>query len=379
MSDASPQQATTPARRRQGRQNTKSGAQKAYASENDAATLEASRQRKTPTTPHRTQNGTATNSDIYQHQLSNSRSKPRSMPKSRAGLVSPEPIPVGGQTPPLRSFSMKPGIGAAFAGATFHASPAPSALPIPSFLAKASSESPVSGSKGCASPLLSHEINTPLRPSSAPKTNESPLDFMFRAHREEKERSSRETTSEQLQGSGDSPHSLPHIRAHSNDVSARLRHSAEVVTGHKLGGLDALELNGTSRQPVGPAFSTPYQERIKAARSTASAKTNHPQARPSENDDSHMAQNFDSADALKKFLFGDVTQPNDRSGTVDSVTRARLQRTTTPATNLSSARAIASIDQCPDNIEAMERNLRRILKLDVGPDSAVTDSEFLPR
>ncbi|KAI1000053.1 hypothetical protein K3495_g8146 [Podosphaera aphanis] len=68
---------------------------------------------------------------------------------------------------------------AAYAGPTFHASPAPSALPIPSFYSKSVPDSHrLKGSKT----LINGQISTPPsahRPPSQGLKQESPLDFFF--------------------------------------------------------------------------------------------------------------------------------------------------------------------------------------------------------
>ncbi|KAF1998892.1 hypothetical protein P154DRAFT_240857 [Amniculicola lignicola CBS 123094] len=84
----------------------------------------------------------------------------------------------------------------AYAGPTFHASPAPSALPIPKFLSRsvpaktmARPASPPEEASDSASP----NSPSPPSPSRAPiavptRSHESPLDLLFKAHREEKAR-----------------------------------------------------------------------------------------------------------------------------------------------------------------------------------------------
>jgi hypothetical protein len=77
---------------------------------------------------------------------------------------------------------------AAYAGPTFHASPAPSTLPIPSFYSKSVPESPGLKSLKGASLLESPTPVPAAIVNMQSKREESPLDFFFKADREEKAR-----------------------------------------------------------------------------------------------------------------------------------------------------------------------------------------------
>ena len=128
----------TPGRRRQNRHSTQSPANRTYASENDMADvpfpMDFSNGHGTPQTPRKS----ASNSPAPNSQAGTQKSKSRTANKPRPKQVSTSPGPAkNGRSTPPHSAVPKTGTSAAFAGATFHASPAPSSLPIPSFLAKA--------------------------------------------------------------------------------------------------------------------------------------------------------------------------------------------------------------------------------------------------
>ncbi|RFU71829.1 proteophosphoglycan 5, partial [Trichoderma arundinaceum] len=187
---ASPIKAT-PGRRRHPR-GGKPAALKAYASENDAASYALSAHHRAPQTPKKILTASPAPADSLSAQPG---SKPRNRshkPKGKNDPASPNYHLSNSQSPPRTSPTSKAISSTPFAGATFHASPAPSDLPIPSFL-KSSSESPmVRKPRGVipqpSPPATDSELPTPHRPISANQHRESPLDFMFRAHREEKAR-----------------------------------------------------------------------------------------------------------------------------------------------------------------------------------------------
>ncbi|KAG6042180.1 hypothetical protein E4U41_003926 [Claviceps citrina] len=364
MSETPSQQRTTPARRNRGRQSARSAAHKAYASENDAATFEANRSLDTPQTPNRldADSNPALESSLRKAPSSKSRSKNK--PRLKYGLTSPDLAPVVGQTPPQRSVSIKPGMSTAYAGATFHASPAASALPLPSFLSKSPPESLVTAETGSSQvpspPTSDQDVSTPLRSSSFPKTSESPLDFMFRAHREEKERNSREIFSGGHTPRRETPGSIA-----SKDMSKcrSLPHTRRGHSGPQSCGIDVTELDGTPGRPMGPAFSTPYQDRIKAARPAmrSNSTNSHQQSETS----LHGPQTDDSTDALKKFLFGKAGPLYSGSNSAPSSSQPPSQNA--PESSIPIPRLDEAVLEVSrgSNIEAMENDLRRILKLDV--------------
>ncbi|PHH89170.1 hypothetical protein CDD83_6564 [Cordyceps sp. RAO-2017] len=362
MSDIPPLVKSTPVRRRPGRVGGRLGAQKAYASENDAAAL-----LRGPQTPKKTTSGSpvppdSSSSRLGSKQRSRNRTKPKNAPSS------PDSLQRGRQTPPHRSVSLKPSTSTAFAGATFHASPAPSALPIPSFLAKSSSDTPVhKGARDMVQepspPATDIDAPTPLRPSSVPKSHESPLDFMFRAHRAERERRDRGEHTEQ---GNCSIATSPPPPSHPNSCqSPSLLNISQTRRSHQKSSssrLDVPEPDHNTVLPMGPAFSTPYQERIRALYS------NGPQSNPIQvRDESSCKASDDPAEALKKFLFGGNSGQTPLSGKAPTASATAGQNSTntthTPQMRMSGP-GTSNVSR-PNDIQAMENDLRRILKLDL--------------
>jgi hypothetical protein len=254
-------------------------------------------------------------------------------------------------------------------------------LPLPSFVSRSVTESP-SVSKTSRdilqepSPPTDTEAPTPLR-QSASGVQESPLDFMFRAHRQEKERQRSESTSSFRPSSlvTESPSAQSPFGHGSIPKPATLPQTARTQTRFQSGGIDSVELDGTPGRPMGPAFSTPYQERIKAARSNSarspadlSATQQKPNAVPE-----------DPTEALKKFLFiGNGTNVSQSAPTGFAPAPAPAP----PAQhyNYNYARSGPSVpapcDGRSNNLQAMENDLRRILKLDLSTGSPGADQRL---
>ncbi|OAQ62283.1 proteophosphoglycan 5 [Pochonia chlamydosporia 170] len=383
MSETPSQQRTTPARRKYGRQSTKSAGQKAYASENDVAALENTRL-LAPKTPNKAAEAANPATDFYPSQVSNSKNKTKNKTRSKNVPTSPDSAQHGRQTPPQRPGSIKSsGLSTAFAGATFHASPAPSALPIPSFLSKSSSDSPVGLDKSIlqepSPPATEVEIPTPFRPSSAPKTNESPLDFMFRAHRQEKERYFQETTQVRNSEARESPQTSPWGDMRGAPKPSSLPLPRQTHFRQQAAGIDASELDGTPGRPLGPAFSTPYQERIKAARSTSNNNTPRDSGQTTGTGSSTEPQIADPTDALKKFLFGHKNPAN--SGTFPTTTDSKSLPNPGSSVNTTLPTGTQTVVNSTrhNQIEEMENDLRRILKLDMASRPASGDRTYSPR
>ncbi|RFU71990.1 hypothetical protein TARUN_10269, partial [Trichoderma arundinaceum] len=129
---------------------------------------------------------------------------------------------------------------------------------------------------------------------------------------------------------------------------------------------EVFELDGTGGQPLGPAFSTPYQDRIKAARNNAPqppASQESPLPTPKTN-----APFEDPTEALKRFLF---TPQSSRSAAPSSVNQASL-----PPRNVepfSTSQVDGSGYDSAGSIQAMENDLRRILKLDLVAERPPTE------
>lgn len=193
----------------------------------------------------------------------------------------------------------------AYAGPTFHASPAPSALPMPSFFSKSVPESPsikVPGGR-------TDESNSSSSDSSPPpivkariteqRQKESPLDFFFNADREEKARA---RSANSAVGPFQPPAGPPPNEYSTPAANNQGRNNNPKFTGGSASSMFAMELDGTPGKPYGPAFSTPYSERINAARSTPSL-VNSPSASASE-----QQKTTDRSEALKSFLFSGQKQ-----------------------------------------------------------------------
>lgn len=359
MQDPSPQPKTTPARRRQGRGGGRSAGQKAYASENDAGMLDMGQHQRAPQTPDKT--GSRTPGPQSTQAGSKQRSKTK--PKGKANQTSPEGHQYGQSTPPPqhhRRGSMRSNAVPAFAGATFHASPAPSALPIPSFLSKTSSESPLGRSAVQPSPpVTDNEAPTPTFSSSVPKSHESPLDFMFRAHKQEKARGSRDL-------SRDYDSASPH------PASAPRPSTLPRATPGSSGGIDRDELDGSHGLPIGPAFSTPYQERINAARASRNGTIQPSGLNPGHQQQQQHQQppQDDPTEALKRYLFGSGPSQNNAIQSPPSPSQPQQyhhqQHPHYQYQQPQHQPPAPAADGRSSNIHAMENDLRRILKLDVG-------------
>jgi hypothetical protein len=367
MTDVSAQPAVTPARRRRPRGNPQSGGQKAYASENDAGVVDRTRHQGTPQTPHKMDMASPETTHSFNSQTNpKQKNKPRNKPK--AGNASPESARARRQTPPLqRSTSAKSGPAAAFAGATFHASPAPSALPIPSFLARASNESPstrgtVNFAQEPSPPATDTELPTPQRAASVPKAHESPLEFMFRAHRQEKDRQQRGSPFDSRPDSMDpaSPSVRSPFAAASPPSTQGFSDRRHLSARQFNNAFDPAELDGTPSRSMGPAFSTPYHERIKAAQNTPGRPTHGTPPRQMGTD----SPAEDPTAALKKFLFSGNGQSNPS-------TPSRVMAANSPA-----ASPHYEPSTRPGNIQAMENDLRRILKLDQSTQRPSASSSY---
>lgn len=154
---------------------------------------------------------------------------------------------------------------AAYAGPTFHASPAPSALPIPSFFSKSFPESDLAPTLEADSDNAEMEPDletTPSKRRARPQpANEAPqptpLDFLFKAAvkaRDSNSMSSPEATNRVLSPQTD---------------SKTLRSNPNVTPG----GMFPLEMDNPEHarsSPIGPSFATSYQDRMNALRSSSS-------------------------------------------------------------------------------------------------------------
>lgn len=421
----STQPKNTPGRRRQGRNNNNTNTtttnnnnnnsnhktpQKMYASENDIPSYKKSSPFASPCTPQRPGVSGGDLSAFLQTGSTNPKQRNKSNRNRNkhggGGATSPGHEKQNRPSPPI--LSQQDSTPAIFAGSTFHASPAPSALPMPSFFARSHSDSPtVKSTMGPGqepSPPCTDSEDAPS-PPPVPRNEESPLEFFFRADRAEKARTHRANSVNAVTALAPGPFSPPHNSPQQQNTVPR------VATGSQAGrrpvipqrntapGISTNELDGTPGQPVGPAFSTPYQQRIRAARSGSNTAQTTPTL--SQNHD------LDPSDALKRYLFHGQLGPSPQfaSSKQQQAPRRRqsprqqppqkspqqlvsqppsppeqqmpeqqsLPRGMFPASVLrdypSTIRSKASVEavsvspQRPDNIITMEDSLRRMLKL----------------
>ncbi|CAK7232137.1 hypothetical protein SBRCBS47491_008165 [Sporothrix bragantina] len=316
---------TAPGHRRPNRKN--------YASENDVAKADPSFQpdfaqrrinnnsnrNNAPTTPQKSQKGPAAgkspaNATQNTTGKTNNRNNNNNNKKQQGhNTDSPAGAKPRQRTPPQTTGPKPAGPASnAFAGATFHASPAPSSLPLPSFFTKTNSPGtprarPASGLGQQPSPPASDtevpsatttiaangpstDGRNPLFPAGGakippPRDESSPLDLFFRADRAEKERN-RRASSANLYGAPVGPFSPPlqtqaledNANSHTfpRDGPQQIHLQQQQQTARRPGptlrtsssGISAAELDGTPGQPMGPAFATPFHDRIRAARPT---------------------------------------------------------------------------------------------------------------
>lgn len=150
-----------------------------------------------------------------------------------------------------------------YAGPTFHASPAPSALPMPSFFSKSLPESdlaPALESENEGEPDIE---TTPSKPKSRPQYTTSeekstPLDFLFKA--------AVEARNAQAQRS---PEANTRTRSPQTDSKAIPQRNPNGVAG----GMFPLEMESVDSPnfQIGPSFATSYKDRMNALRSTNSS------------------------------------------------------------------------------------------------------------
>ncbi len=359
----------TPGRRRQTRNPARPPGQKSYASENDVPASSNSSFQEYPPRRRRARHPAEVGPGHPRRRPPWPPPRPRPpsaaapSPGPKTSSTSPGPAKPGRRTPP-QTAGAKP---VAYAGATFHASPAPSSLPIPSFFAKSMPDSPGRREPGNVNqepspPASDSDVPSPPPPSSAPRAarEESPLDIFFRADRAEKERARRASSANAL-GHAPGPFSPPlHAR------SPQENNSFPRGSGQQLGrrpppprdplaaaGISATELDGTPGKPMGPAFATPYQERIKAARLAEK------QAQlPLRAFQQQQQVQSDRSDDLKRFLFGGKQLPSPEA----DQTRPQQTRETAPASPPLDAAGGSGGD--PARLRVMEDSLRQILKLD---------------
>lgn len=346
MHDVASQENPTPPHGRQGRHTSRRLGQKVYASENDAfgpaaVTLSHTSQNWTPQTPF---SGTRDVSSTMENSTT-SKSRSRYKNRSKNAVATPDVPHSSRRTPPNSSSATKSNSSTAFAGATFHASPAPSALPLPSFH-KTHTGSPMgqdvrrNGQQPPSPPTTEAGAPTPNRLPMGNNHHESPLEAIFRADRAEKERARRASFGNLL-ASGQDPVSPPNPspRGLLSTAAYRTDPRTRSQPQRAASGIPLSELDGSPNRHVGPAFATPYRERIRLARAAAQPPSEHSPYPP---------RDEDSSEALKKYLFGPKLDSTNVSP---------------PVPELSPSKEPSVSTDRPPGLLAMEDDLRRILKL----------------
>ncbi|PQE11915.1 proteophosphoglycan 5 protein [Rutstroemia sp. NJR-2017a BVV2] len=290
-------------------------------SQNIQSTMKYSNQPTTPPrTPRRTEQRQPASQGKHNSNVPESGSrKPRNRNKPKNVQNSPPTTKADRTTPPLtaaQSTTKPPSArpiqtpsAAAYAGSTFHASPAPSALPMPSFYSKSVPESPRTKSGSGMMDIKPSTDEVSQTPSSVqsfsktPRIEESPLDLFFNADKREKAEKMRAQSANSVPTASMGPFNPPLTSPGSTIVTPQHVNQTNTTNASSsrasASGLFAMELDGPSNSgmPLGPAFSTPYHERINAARKTSSplqsqkASPNKPQSP------------LDRSEALKAYLF----------------------------------------------------------------------------
>ncbi|KAI1643807.1 uncharacterized protein F4817DRAFT_244458 [Daldinia loculata] len=334
------QQKQTPNRRRQGGRSRNTPKQTTYASENDVPRYKSGHDGN-PTTPVSEAVETLRASSTSQKQRSKKKKNNNNkQPNANDGAVSP------GRNNPDRPSPSAP----IFAGSTFHASPAPSALPIPSFLNRSEPDTP--GMKAASSPeqelsCTTSDSDETSSPSPITRATESPLELFFRADRAEREKARARRASSfhaaainmgSTSPSHQSPkgfHTYPLGTTPNQTRRPNYQKRATVL------GISADELDGNPGEPVGPAFSTPYQERMRAARSNQSSARSTNKVLQS--------QDINHYDDLKRYLFTGRLDGNEEPSQQLSGPPNQVDQHHSPQHHKSSERTRPSQGQSPQS------------------------------
>lgn len=332
-----------------------------YASENDASgpSSIAFSQPSQPFTPHKSTSASPDPHSGATHPSGARSTRPRNTGNKGRGRnagTSPDSGRAGRKTTPPNSLpSTKLTSSTAYAGSTFHASPAPSALPIPSFF----SNKNATGSPSLQAPRpipeqrqsppeTYSEAATPSHSSFAP-AHDSPLEAIFRADRAEKERARRASFANA--GLASARHAVASPSTYSlgpsepQTMPRRQDGRDRFQVQRSNSGIPLSELDGGPGDHVGPAFATPYHERIRAAHGS-----------PHYSPDSRLANAApaeDPSEALKRVLFGPKT---DAGRPLNASPSTRPSMGTPPTGPPVTAGR-------PNGVAEMEDSLRRILKL----------------
>lgn len=205
---------------------------------------------------------------------------------------------------------------------------------------------------------------------------------MFRAHREESARARRGSTLSHKPAAvnGLSPFQSPAEHYDIRGAQSVPHHRNPLSRQLSVGSINGEELNGEQGLPIGPAFSTPYQDRIRAARSSQPRHSNAQQYGHGPQQSPSGPSLDDRTEALKRFL--KLNDTRDSAETVSSVMPASQgpeyserpvpnveHRRQYSPTALDPSRSIQTAATPSEDLRAMENSLKRILKLDVGTPS----------
>lgn len=242
----------------------------------------ANRLRKASTAAVRSESVTKKSVKAQKTRVQGQRTSSSPLIRPETGNIRPDTgttRPVSQASPLTSSQSTASPLRAAYAGPTFHASPAPSALPMPSFFSKSVPE--VNNDRTMQA--LMGEDASNRSEESPQKENaqitgqrqvreESPLDIFFKADRDEK--AERRKSSAASTPNGNTPFSPLQSSAVANSRSASVfeangRHHSRHPTDGSISGMFALEMDGAASpgKSIGPAFATPYTQRMNAVRS----------------------------------------------------------------------------------------------------------------
>lgn len=368
MHDDSPRPAPGSSRRRPRNNPVKHTPQRNYASENDMSNVQA----RLPQTPQKSESSSpapAAGNQPSSRRVGRDKGPARNLP------LSPDSARTTRQTSHPTSIP-RAGAAGAFAGATFHASPAPSSLPLPSFLSKGVDSPTVDNGANLGRPASSQaaaasmptpsraspskpteaRLPTPSHASPSPVARDSPLEFMFKADREEKEqaRRARQAPTDQ-QKKIDSALSISQSPTRRGTTQFGVPHSPSPIRyGRPDVDMPTPEFGHRFGKSIGPSFSTSYQERIRAA------KNSHPPNPPKDGSWEPVSPPSDATDrseALKRYIFG--TSNIGESGKIHAGPEVPVAPSATPQ-----ASRAENQEHRDEEVVTMENNLRRMLNLD---------------
>ncbi|KAK2873358.1 hypothetical protein FQN49_002411 [Arthroderma sp. PD_2] len=238
------------------------------------ATADPSHQPNKANTPATTRDmNTASDSANHASESAAKSKKGRSVKKNKEN-VNHSPAPAQQASHGHRHTSSQPSIVSPsfrdsphYAGPTFHASPAPSALPMPSFFSKSVPETdyptpddlpddPPDSEPGDTTPTKAKNILSPQQEAGTA----SPLDFLFKAARQART----VNPLSELEDSGPSKASTPPPK----------KSMYSQYDGPSNSGMFPLELEGSDARssPIGPSFATSYRDRMNALRASSPGK-----------------------------------------------------------------------------------------------------------